>query len=173
MYAVLIGFVTPLAAFAAALSSFVLAPSGLPQSAPAIVASAVTPIFLTADAVSLVMLGPGALSIDARLFGRREVIIPHDSWATRTELENSSSRFLIWRRGRESNPRMAVLQTAALPLRHRAPGVQTKSAESLRLAFEPASIRVSAFSRTRFGRAQRNGRRPLRSNNTRAGFISV
>jgi uncharacterized membrane protein YphA (DoxX/SURF4 family) len=76
---VLIGFVTPLAAFAAVVSSFVLAPSWLPPSAPAIVVSAFTPIFLTADAVSLVMLGPGALSIDARLFGRREVIIPHEN----------------------------------------------------------------------------------------------
>jgi hypothetical protein len=66
-------------AWAYVVSSFVLAPSGLPPSAPAIVVSAFTPIFLTADAVSLVMLGPGALSIDARLFGRREVIIPHEN----------------------------------------------------------------------------------------------
>jgi hypothetical protein len=28
--------------------------------------------------------------------------------------------FLFWRRGRESNPRMSVLQTEALPLRHHA-----------------------------------------------------
>lgn len=27
--------------------------------------------------------------------------------------------FYLWRCGRESNPRIAVLQTAALPLRHR------------------------------------------------------
>src|SRR4029450_12605215 len=34
----------------------------------------------------------------------------------------------VWRRGRESYPRIAVLQTAALPLRHRASGVQNKKA---------------------------------------------
>jgi hypothetical protein len=28
------------------------------------------------DAVALAMLGPGAHSVDARLFGRREIIIP-------------------------------------------------------------------------------------------------
>jgi uncharacterized membrane protein YphA (DoxX/SURF4 family) len=29
-------------------------------------------------AAAIVLLGPGAFSIDARLFGRREIIIPHD-----------------------------------------------------------------------------------------------
>jgi uncharacterized membrane protein YphA (DoxX/SURF4 family) len=31
---------------------------------------------LTAMSVILVLLGPGAYSLDARLFGRREIIIP-------------------------------------------------------------------------------------------------
>jgi uncharacterized membrane protein YphA (DoxX/SURF4 family) len=76
--AILLGFVTPLAAFTAILSSVFLSTTVLPPSAPAVAVSAITPMFLTADAVSLAMLGPGALSIDARLFGRREVIIPRD-----------------------------------------------------------------------------------------------
>lgn len=76
--AIVLGFVTPLAAFTAVLSSVFLGTTVLPPSAPSVVVSAITPIFLTADAVSLAMLGPGALSIDARLFGRREVIIPRD-----------------------------------------------------------------------------------------------
>jgi putative oxidoreductase len=35
-----------------------------------------TPIFLTAIAASLAMLGPGAWSVDARLFGRRRIDFP-------------------------------------------------------------------------------------------------
>jgi hypothetical protein len=31
------------------------------------------------DAIALALLGPGAHSIDAWLFGRREIIIPRDS----------------------------------------------------------------------------------------------
>jgi hypothetical protein len=38
--------------------------------------------------------------------------------------KSSSSKFhecgIVWRRGRESNPRIAALQAAALPLGHRA-----------------------------------------------------
>jgi hypothetical protein len=35
-------------------------------------------VILLVDAAALALLGPGALSLDARLFGRREIIIPHD-----------------------------------------------------------------------------------------------
>jgi len=35
-------------------------------------------LILIVDAAALALLGPGALSLDARLFGRREIIIPHD-----------------------------------------------------------------------------------------------
>jgi hypothetical protein len=31
-----------------------------------------------AIAVAVIFLGPGALSLDARLFGRREIIIPNN-----------------------------------------------------------------------------------------------
>ena len=37
---------------------------------------------LSAITVSLICLGPGALSVDARLFGRREIIIPPSSSRT-------------------------------------------------------------------------------------------
>ena len=36
----------------------------------------VTLIYTVAIAVALLFLGPGALSVDARIFGRREIIIP-------------------------------------------------------------------------------------------------
>jgi uncharacterized membrane protein YphA (DoxX/SURF4 family) len=35
-------------------------------------------VLLTAIALALVLLGPGALSIDSYLFGRREIVIPAD-----------------------------------------------------------------------------------------------
>jgi hypothetical protein len=38
-----------------------------------------TTAFATVIAVALVCLGPGAFSLDARLFGRREIIIPKAS----------------------------------------------------------------------------------------------
>lgn len=34
--------------------------------------------FVAADAIALAMLGPGAHSVDAWLFGRREIVIPDD-----------------------------------------------------------------------------------------------
>jgi hypothetical protein len=38
-----------------------------------------TAALVVIDAIALAMLGPGAHSIDAHLFGRREIIIPDDS----------------------------------------------------------------------------------------------
>ena len=35
-------------------------------------------LIVLAIAVALALLGPGAHSMDAYLFGRREIIIPHD-----------------------------------------------------------------------------------------------
>ena len=35
-------------------------------------------LVLLAVAAALVLLGPGALSLDARLFGRREIVFLHD-----------------------------------------------------------------------------------------------
>ena len=35
-------------------------------------------ILVFVDGLALALLGPGAHSIDAYLFGRREIIIPHD-----------------------------------------------------------------------------------------------
>ena len=38
-------------------------------------------LIVVVDAAALALLGPGALSIDARLFGRREITIPRDPLA--------------------------------------------------------------------------------------------
>ncbi len=74
----LIGFLTPIAGTLAALAAIGVAFSWFP--APAVnLFDAILPTALVVVAVAIVLLGPGALSLDARLFGRREIIIPHQS----------------------------------------------------------------------------------------------
>lgn len=75
----LIGFMTPIASLAlasgylgAGVSSF-LSPDVVRHS------SSFTALSLAAISGSLMLLGPGAISLDARLFGRREIVIPEDS----------------------------------------------------------------------------------------------
>jgi uncharacterized membrane protein YphA (DoxX/SURF4 family) len=74
--AILVGFVTPVATAAATVGyliagveSFLITEGNNPISALAA-------FNLAAVSAALVLLGPGAFSIDARLFGRREIIIP-------------------------------------------------------------------------------------------------
>ena len=75
-FALLAGFLTPLAAALA----FVCAMAPWIYMAPAPGASLFLPkllaAFLGAVAVAIVFLGPGGFSIDARLFGLREIVIP-------------------------------------------------------------------------------------------------
>lgn len=72
----LTGYLTPLAGSVSALTGigrmsswFVLAGGGLFDSRTTIVLEITI-------AIALVFLGPGAFSLDARLYGRREIIIP-------------------------------------------------------------------------------------------------
>jgi hypothetical protein len=68
----MVGLVTPVAAFGAvavlAVSRYSSGPSDFPD---------VNFLLLIAGCVSLALLGPGAWSLDARIFGRREIVIPH------------------------------------------------------------------------------------------------
>jgi uncharacterized membrane protein YphA (DoxX/SURF4 family) len=69
----IVGLVTPLAS-ALAIAGY----SGLVSTLPLVTshASSVAAIQTIVGAVSIALLGPGAFSLDSRLFGRREIIIP-------------------------------------------------------------------------------------------------
>ena len=74
--ALLVGFLTPIAGASTTIGYIVMGGSSLLQSDPGMHLSAFTAFDLAAMSTALVLLGPGAYSLDARLFGRREIIIP-------------------------------------------------------------------------------------------------
>lgn len=74
--ALLIGFLTPLTALLAGLVSLGMAL--LPPLTPNGFIGAPAALYLIVMAVAVLLLGPGAFSLDARLFGRREIVIPQD-----------------------------------------------------------------------------------------------
>ena len=76
--AVLIGLLTPAANLVAGPSAWLLALNSSPQW-PFLEFDTVMGAFVAAVAVALVLLGPGAYSLDARFFGRRVILIPNKS----------------------------------------------------------------------------------------------
>ena len=71
-----IGFLTPVASSAAAGGYLLTGVSSFLMTEGNNQISTLTAFNLAAISVALVFLGPGAFSLDARLFGRREIIIP-------------------------------------------------------------------------------------------------
>jgi uncharacterized membrane protein YphA (DoxX/SURF4 family) len=73
---ILMGFLTPiccgLAAFGNMFINFVRFPSNHSPD----LATSIAHLNLVMICVALVLLGPGAFSLDARLFGRREIVVP-------------------------------------------------------------------------------------------------
>jgi uncharacterized membrane protein YphA (DoxX/SURF4 family) len=72
----LIGFATPIAAAIVAAGTVGVGLSILPAATPTLFDSRIPFIFGLTILVTIIGLGPGAFSIDARVFGRREIIIP-------------------------------------------------------------------------------------------------
>lgn len=72
----LLGLVTPIAVILAAAISAGGTLSWFQLPAPTWLNSNLTIVFVVVIAVALIFLGPGAFSLDSRLFGRREISIP-------------------------------------------------------------------------------------------------
>ena len=74
--AIIVGFLTPAASAAAAAGYLMIGVSSFSMTETHNHADTLAAFNLAALSAALVLLGPGALSLDARLFGRREIIIP-------------------------------------------------------------------------------------------------
>jgi uncharacterized membrane protein YphA (DoxX/SURF4 family) len=74
--ALLAGFLTPIAAVLAGLGGVGVGLSVLPVCARNVFDSFLAMLLAATILVAVLLLGPGAFSVDARLFGRREIIIP-------------------------------------------------------------------------------------------------
>jgi len=71
-----IGFLTPVVGSIATLCYLIYGFELFVSTDTSRYAGALTALQLTVMSLILVLLGPGAYSVDARLFGRREIIIP-------------------------------------------------------------------------------------------------
>lgn len=72
----LVGFLTPVAGLLAGIGCAFLAFFRGSVATPVILDSRQSAVFAVTMLFGIVVLGPGAFSVDARLFGRREIIIP-------------------------------------------------------------------------------------------------
>lgn len=73
----LVGLLTPATSLVIVLGSLGYALSWVPAPTANLFESRLAIINVIAIATAILFMGPGAFSIDARLFGRREIFIPH------------------------------------------------------------------------------------------------
>lgn len=71
-----LGFLTPIVGVSVAIGAIGVGLSILPACTPALFGTTLPAVFAGVMLLAVIALGPGAFSIDARLFGRREIIIP-------------------------------------------------------------------------------------------------
>jgi uncharacterized membrane protein YphA (DoxX/SURF4 family) len=72
----LIGLLTPVVGVVIALTGAGVACFVFPSCTRPLFDSGIATLFAASILVAIIILGPGAFSLDARLFGRREIIIP-------------------------------------------------------------------------------------------------
>ena len=77
--ALLIGFLTPIAGASASLGNLAIGVSWFSTSGENAHDKTGAALYLAVISIAITLLGPGAFSLDARLFGRREIIIPEAS----------------------------------------------------------------------------------------------
>ena len=76
--ALVVGFLTPGAAVAVGAATLLLEASWTSTPVSVVQLNGAAALLVAVNAIALALLGPGAHSIDAYLFGRREIIIPAD-----------------------------------------------------------------------------------------------
>ena len=79
----LAGLMTPLVAVLVAISGICIAFSWIPLPSQDLFDGYPAIINLIVLSVAIALLGPGAFSLDARMFGRREITIPSSSHISR------------------------------------------------------------------------------------------
>ena len=72
----LIGFLTPIVSIAIAIVSLAIGFSWLPIVAGTLLDGTLASFEMIVMAAAIALLGPGAYSLDALLFGRHEIVIP-------------------------------------------------------------------------------------------------
>jgi uncharacterized membrane protein YphA (DoxX/SURF4 family) len=76
----LIGFLTSAASVVLALINVCSLVSLLPAPNPSLIDAKSATAYLIVMAAAIALLGPGAFSVDARMFGPREITIPGSPW---------------------------------------------------------------------------------------------
>jgi len=75
----LIGFLTPIVSMLLALGAAAVAYGKFPVFSAGVIEDYWMNISVALIATAVVLLGPGSISVDARLFGRRKITIPRRS----------------------------------------------------------------------------------------------